>query len=239
MDKDSLDRTEGLEIIRRRGDAKREIPAAQDRTGQREREEKPRSRDRRSRRRRRRGRNKGRIAAVILIALLCAAALAGVFCFAGKRRAEAGREEAGAIRPERIPGDDTGTGLGGKASEAHTAAESGEKAPGEETGQSGEGAQAEGRSEAEKKAEEILDSMTLEEKILQLFMVTPEALTGYDEVYAAGEATKAAIEQYPVGGIVYFSQNLRDEAQTKDMLTRTNQYAKERTGLPILLAVDE
>ena len=81
--------------------------------------------------------------------------------------------------------------------------------------------------------------MTLEEKILQLFMVTPEALTGYDEVYAAGEATKAAIEQYPVGGIVYFSQNLRDEAQTKDMLTRTNQYAKERTGLPMLLAVDE
>ena len=239
MDKDSLDRTEGLEIIRRRGDAKREIPAAQDRTGQREREEKPRSRDRRSRRRRRRGRNKGRIAAVILIALLCAAALAGVFCFAGKRRAEAGREEAGAIRPERIAGDDTGTGLGGKATEAHTAAESGEKAPGEETGQSGEGAQAEGRSEAEKKAEEILDSMTLEEKILQLFMVTPEALTGYDEVYAAGEATKAAIEQYPVGGIVYFSQNLRDEAQTKDMQTRTNQYAKERTGLPMLLAVDE
>ena len=101
MDKDSLDRTEGLEIIRRRGDAKREIPVWQDRTGQREREEKPRSRDRRSRRRRRRGRNKGRIAAVILIALLCAAALAGVFCFAGKRRAEAGREEAGAIRPER------------------------------------------------------------------------------------------------------------------------------------------
>ena len=88
----------------------------------------PAPRDRRSRRRRRRGRNKGRIAAVILIALLCAAALAGVFCFAGKRRAEAGREEAGAIRPERIPGDDTGTGLGGKASEAHTAAESGEKA---------------------------------------------------------------------------------------------------------------
>lgn len=112
MDKDSLDRTEGLEIIRRRGDAKREIPVWQDRTGQREREEKPRSRDRRSRRRRRRGRNKGRIAAVILIALLCAAALAGVFCFAGKRRAEAGREEAGAIRPERIPGDETqGRGL--------------------------------------------------------------------------------------------------------------------------------
>ena len=39
MDKDSLDRTEGLEIIRRRGDAKREIPVWQDRTGQREREE--------------------------------------------------------------------------------------------------------------------------------------------------------------------------------------------------------
>lgn len=205
-----------------------------------------RSRDRRSRRRRRR-RNNRRIWTVILLVVLCAAAFAGVFCFAGKRRAEAGREEAGTIRPERIPGDDTGTGLGGKAladgpgggTEDTSEGSISEGSTVEAAGQTGGGGQREDSLEARERAEEILDSMTLEEKILQLFMVTPEALTGYDEVYAAGEATESAIEQYPVGGLVYFSKNLRNEAQTKDMLTRTNQYAKERTGLPMLLAVDE
>lgn len=55
--------------------------------------------------------------------------------------------------------------------------------------------------------EEALQEMTLREKVLQLFMVTPEALTGVDEVYAAGAKTEESIREYPVGGIVYFKQN--------------------------------
>ena len=96
-----------------------------------------------------------------------------------------------------------------------------------------------GDSEAEKMAAELLSSMTLEEKIFQLFMVTPEALTGYDEVYMAGEATKDAIWERPVGGIVYFSQNLKDKDQTREMLAKTARYGEERSGLPPFLAVDE
>ncbi len=87
--------------------------------------------------------------------------------------------------------------------------------------------------------EEALQEMTLREKVLQLFMVTPEALTGVDEVYAAGAKTEESIREYPVGGIVYFKQNLRSPDQVKDMLTRTQKYFRDNTGIEAFLAVDE
>ena len=59
-------------------------------------------------------------------------------------------------------------------------------------------------SSVEVKAGEILESMTLEEKVCQLFMITPEALTGVGTVVQAGTSTKNAIYQYPVGGLIYF-----------------------------------
>lgn len=88
-------------------------------------------------------------------------------------------------------------------------------------------------------AEAYLDQMTLEEKIYQLFILTPEALTGVSEVYAAGEKTREAVESRPVGGIVYFRQNLRSAEQTTDMLVRTAKYFRDHTGLDPFLAVDE
>ena len=94
-------------------------------------------------------------------------------------------------------------------------------------------------SSVEVKDGEILESMTLEEKVCQLFMITPEALTGVGTVVQAGTSTKNAIDQYPVGGLIYFSQNLQDPGQTRTMLANTQQYAKERTGFPIFLSVDE
>lgn len=39
--------------------------------------------------------------------------------------------------------------------------------------------------------------------------VTPEELTGEDGVTVAGDATRQALENYPVGGIVYFAKTLR------------------------------
>ncbi len=87
--------------------------------------------------------------------------------------------------------------------------------------------------------ETIMNSMTLEEKVCQLFMITPEALTGVETVVQAGESTQAAISQYPVGGLIYFSQNLQSPDQTRTMLSNTYQYAEERTGFPVFLSVDE
>ena len=81
----------------------------------------------------------------------------------------------------------------------------------------------------------MLDFMTLEEKVYQLFYVTPEILTGKDPVTLAGDATKTALESYPVGGLVYFSQNLVDREQTVNLLDNTQGYSK----IPLFLGVDE
>ena len=85
----------------------------------------------------------------------------------------------------------------------------------------------------------ILDDMTLEEKVCQLFMIKPEALTGVETVTQAGQATQNAYNEYPVGGIIYFSKNLISPEQTRTMLANTQEYAKEQTGIPVFLSVDE
>lgn len=89
------------------------------------------------------------------------------------------------------------------------------------------------------KVSEIMDSLSLEEKVCQMFMVTPEALTGVECATQAGEATREAFNAYPVGGIIYFSQNLIGTEQTRTMLMNTQSYARERSGFPVFLSVDE
>ena len=84
-------------------------------------------------------------------------------------------------------------------------------------------------------ADALLASMSTRDKICQLFIVTPEALTGIDGVNMAGDTTKKALEDYPVGGVIYNSANLEDIDQTQEMLTKTQEFAK----IPLFLSVDE
>ena len=46
-----------------------------------------------------------------------------------------------------------------------------------------------------------LESMTLEQKVAQLFLVTPEQLTGVSQAVVAGSATQRALKNIPVGGL--------------------------------------
>ena len=101
----------------------------------------------------------------------------------------------------------------------------------------GSGAGSQGSLEEQVSAK--LAEMSLEQKVAQLFVVRPESLTGVGQVIAAGEATKAALEKMPVGGIVYFADNLQDTDQTVEMLSNTMKYGEEVNGLPLFLCVDE
>lgn len=85
----------------------------------------------------------------------------------------------------------------------------------------------------------LLDHMTLEEKVAQLFVVAPEVLTGVDAATAAGDTTRAAISDYPVGGFVYFQNNIVSEEQFTGMVQNVQRYSEERTGLPMLICIDE
>lgn len=87
----------------------------------------------------------------------------------------------------------------------------------------------------EKQASDILEKMTLEEKVAQLFFVTPEGITGVDVATAAGETTKNAISRYPVGGIIYFAQNIYSEDQIRSMIRNTQSYSE----IPLFIGVDE
>jgi beta-N-acetylhexosaminidase len=84
-------------------------------------------------------------------------------------------------------------------------------------------------------AQRTAASMTDREKFLQLIITTPETLTGVDAVNMAGETTKNAIESYPVGGIIYSDVNFEDVNQTKELLEKSQSFAKT----PMFLAVDE
>ena len=92
----------------------------------------------------------------------------------------------------------------------------------------------------EEQAAQLVSQMTLEDKIAQMFVITPNALTGYASgVTAAGDTTKEAYQSRPVGGIVYMADNLTDPEQTTTMLSNMQEIARERTGLPVLFGVDE
>ena len=88
------------------------------------------------------------------------------------------------------------------------------------------------------KVQQIVDSMSLEEKVAQLFLVQPEAIVDIGTATAAGDATKQAINKTPVGGFVYFSDNLQSEQQVQDMLCNVQKYSEDRIGLPAFLSVD-
>ena len=85
-----------------------------------------------------------------------------------------------------------------------------------------------------------LESMTLEQKVAQLFLVTPEQLTGVSQAVVAGSATQRALEDIPVGGLCYFSQNITGDQQLRDLLSGTYDMAlRSGAGMAPFLAVDD
>ena len=92
---------------------------------------------------------------------------------------------------------------------------------------------------AEDHVEQLLSGMTVEQKVYQMFIVAPETLENVSPTTAATKKTAAALESYPVGGIIYFAANLKSPKQAHTMLADVQQLAKD-AGMPgLLLGVDE
>ena len=94
--------------------------------------------------------------------------------------------------------------------------------------------------------EQILEQMTLQEKVSQLFMVRPDALDlsltqeQIDDEYADGvtqltDAMRETLKTYPVGGICQFGKNITDPQQ----IAAFNAELQEASIVPLLIAVDE
>ena len=85
------------------------------------------------------------------------------------------------------------------------------------------------------RARELLAEMTGEEKLCQLMMVSVDTLTGGNPTTVAGTRTSAALQQYPIGGLVFSQGNFQTREQTVSMLSGMQSMSK--TGL--LLGVTE
>jgi len=78
-------------------------------------------------------------------------------------------------------------------------------------------------------------SMSIEDKVAGMFLVTPEELTGVQTVTRAGDGTKTALEKYAVGGIIYSAKNMTSKDQFAEVIKNTVSYAR----YPLFLAADE
>lgn len=85
----------------------------------------------------------------------------------------------------------------------------------------------------------LIDKMSLEQKVAQLFVVSPESLTGVENVQYAGDKTYQALQDYAVGGVVYTKDNIDSSSQFKTMIENMQSYSEEISGLPLFLAVSE
>lgn len=157
-------------------------------------------------------------AIVVLIVMVClAAGIWGIFMLRGSAGKAGGHVE----------NDNGNTGVAADVTESGTTTE-------EQTADSQETTEV---TEEEKPSlvDETLAGMTLHEKVCQMMFVTPEELTGEDGVTVAGDATRQALENYPVGGIVYFAKNLESQDQVKEMVDNSQKYS----SIGLFVATDE
>ena len=82
-----------------------------------------------------------------------------------------------------------------------------------------------------------LASMTLREKVGQLFLVRPEALDfeKTSDNKTLTDSMRENLKQYPVSGIALFRQNITDAEQMQTFI----QDYQNASGTPLLIAVDE
>lgn len=157
-------------------------------------------------------------ALVVLIVMVClAAGIWGIFMLRGSAGKAGGHVE----------NDNGNTGVAADVTESGTTTE-------EQTADSQETTEV---TEEEKPSlvDETLAGMTLHEKVCQMMFVTPEELTGEDGVTVAGDATRQALENYPVGGIVYFAKNLESQDHVKEMIDNS----QKDSSIGLFVATDE
>lgn len=157
-------------------------------------------------------------AIVVLIVMVClTAGIWGIFMLRGSAGKAGGHVE----------NDNGNPGVAADVTESGTTTE-------EQTADSQETTEV---TEEEKPSlvDETLAGMTLHEKVCQMMFVTPEELTGEDGVTVAGDATRQALENYPVGGIVYFAKNLESQDQVKEMIDNSQNYS----SIGLFVATDE
>ncbi len=95
-----------------------------------------------------------------------------------------------------------------------------------------------GSDDVQARAEAMLGSMTLHEKVCQLFFVTPESFSGLGTVTSFSKELGDAFRRFPVGGIILFGRNI-----TRRKIAALNagmqQAALDANGIGLFIGADE
>ena len=89
--------------------------------------------------------------------------------------------------------------------------------------------------EINEKVENILNKMTMEEKVGQLFIVDLEALDSNSNCTQFNDSIKEHIQNYNVGGVIYFSDNLISREQVIEL----NNDFQENSKIQMFISIDE
>lgn len=88
------------------------------------------------------------------------------------------------------------------------------------------------------RAEQLLDGMSLDEKIGQLFIIRPESLHPEpmeNSKIELDEEMKNVMKTYPVGGVVFFSENIISPGK----LTTFIKSLQQESQIPLFVGIDE
>ncbi len=86
--------------------------------------------------------------------------------------------------------------------------------------------------------DDILASMTLHEKVCQLFFVTPESFSNQGRVNEASRDFFRAFSRFPVGGVILFAENIL-KSKIKDLNAGMQEAAAGVNGIGLLIGADE
>ena len=85
--------------------------------------------------------------------------------------------------------------------------------------------------------DELIDRMSLHEKVCQMFITSPEGLWGAST--SAGSSAESAVKNYPIGGVILFAVNMESRSQTTGMLSELQEYSFNTCHAGMFTAVDE
>lgn len=79
----------------------------------------------------------------------------------------------------------------------------------------------------------MIEAMTLDEKIYQLFVAAPGALSGEDAAKEVNDAMREGLARYPVGGVAISMENVEGRRQVETLLSSL----QEASSIPLFTAV--
>ncbi len=92
-----------------------------------------------------------------------------------------------------------------------------------------------GAAAADESPASSVSQLTLDEKLWQMFYVVPEALSGEAAVTELSGSLRQGLDEYPVGGIILFAQNIESRDQVAGLLSDI----KASSEVTPFLGVDE